>query len=62
MHYFNYLREKRGTGIGFVAVGLFILLCSLVTTCCAFQFGAAGRFIKSINKDEQRQTIVDQPP
>lgn len=34
----------------------------MVPICCACQFGLARLFVESKDNQEQRQTIVDQPP
>ncbi|CDI98236.1 expressed conserved protein [Echinococcus multilocularis] len=54
--------ENFAIGAGLLVVGLFLLLCSSITACCAFQFGLIGRLVKSRNDEEQQPTIVDQTP
>ncbi|EUB62006.1 hypothetical protein EGR_03027 [Echinococcus granulosus] len=54
--------ENFAIGAGLLGVGIVLLLCSLITACCAFQFGLIGRLVKSRNDEEQQPTIVDQTP
>ncbi|KAL5109232.1 hypothetical protein TcWFU_007620 [Taenia crassiceps] len=54
--------QKRAIGISLLVGGLFVLFCSAVPACCAFQLGLARRFVESRNDAEQQQIIVEQPP